>query len=452
MKKWQCIICGFIYDEAEGWPEDGIAPGTRWEDVPADWMCPDCGVSKAEFEMLEIEADAEHDSDTSVAADAAQRDIVIVGSGLAGYTLAREVRKLDRDTPLTIVTGDDGRSYSKPMLSNAFAQGKDAFTLAFASAQQMARQLPARLITNSWISAIDTENRVVHLPSGPLPYAKLVLALGADPIRLPLDGDAAMDVLSVNDLTDYGTFRAAVEGKQRIAIMGAGLIGCEFANDLRQAGFSVDVIDPAPWPLGRLMPVPPAQALQKGLTALGVQWRLGTVVECVTRAEGEYALDLADGAQFRADAVLCAVGLRPRTELAEKAGLRIEHGIAVDRYLLSSKTDVYALGDCAQVEGLVLPYIMPIMCAARALAKTLCGEPTPVSYPAMPVVVKTPAHPVVISPPALDAAGEWQCESVGEGVRALFRGPDGHLLGFALTGETTGERQALTRELPALLA
>lgn len=54
MKKWQCVVCGLIYDEAEGWPDDGIAPGTRWEDVPADWLCPDCGVGKEDFEMIEI--------------------------------------------------------------------------------------------------------------------------------------------------------------------------------------------------------------------------------------------------------------------------------------------------------------------------------------------------------------------------------------------------------------
>gem|GEM_PF-154347 len=54
VKKWQCVVCGFIYDEAEGWPDDGIEPGTAWEDVPEDWMCPDCGVGKEDFEMIEI--------------------------------------------------------------------------------------------------------------------------------------------------------------------------------------------------------------------------------------------------------------------------------------------------------------------------------------------------------------------------------------------------------------
>ncbi|QKW09793.1 rubredoxin [Streptomyces sp. NA04227] len=54
MKKWQCLVCGFIYDEAEGWPEEGIAPGTRWEDIPDDWSCPDCGAAKADFEMTEV--------------------------------------------------------------------------------------------------------------------------------------------------------------------------------------------------------------------------------------------------------------------------------------------------------------------------------------------------------------------------------------------------------------
>lgn len=446
MKKWQCLICGFIYDEAEGWPDDGIPAGTRWEDVPEDWTCPDCGVTKADFEMLALEEIPAEEAEAT-----GPRPIIIIGSGLAGVTVAREFRKLDKDTPLTLITSDDGRYYSKPMLSNALAQGKDAVTLATATPAQLGEQLQARIITDTRVYAIDSERRMVRSHLGDLPYARLVLALGANPIRLPLEGDGAVDVLSVNDLMDYGVFRAAITGKQRIAIMGAGLIGCEFANDLFNAGFGVEVIDPAPHPLTRLMPEPAGQALQAGLARLGVSWHLGTVVEQVTRAGKGYGLTLANGNHLPVDAVLSAIGLRPRTELAREAGLLIERGIVVDRFLQTSEEDIYALGDCAEVERLVLPYIMPIMHAARALAKTLAGNRTPVSYPAMPVVVKTPAHPVVISPPALDAIGEWHCEQVGEGIRALFRGHDERLLGFALTGEAAAERQVLTKELPPVL-
>ena len=113
-------------------------------------------------------------------------------------------------------------------------------------------------------------------------------------------------------------------------------------------------------------------------------------------------MTLSDHRVLSVDAVLSSVGLRPRTGLAERAGIAVKRGIVVDRYLATNAPDVYALGDCAEVEGLVLPFVMPIMHAARALAKTLCGEPTRLTYPAMPIVVKTTAYPVVVAPPAAE--------------------------------------------------
>jgi rubredoxin-NAD+ reductase len=160
---------------------------------------------------------------------------------------------------------------------------------------------------------------------------------------------------------------------------------------------------------------------------------------------------LSDGSAVHADTVLSAIGLRPAVELAQQAGLTTHRGIVTDRYLQTSISGVYALGDCAEVEGLNLPYVMPIMSAARALAQTLAGQPTKVSYPAMPVVIKTPAHPVVVSPPARDATGSWEVTQANNGVRALYQDGTGKLLGFALTGQFVTEKQALTRELPAIL-
>jgi rubredoxin---NAD+ reductase len=145
------------------------------------------------------------------------------------------------------------------------------------------------------------------------------------------------------------------------------------------------------------------------------------------------------------------VGLRPATELAQTAGLRINRGIIADPYLQTSAPDIYTLGDCAEICGLVLPFVQPILHAARALAKTLAGEATALHYPVMPVVVKTPACPAVVCPPPQGVQGQWQ-ESVSTGgVRALFRGEDGGLLGFALTGmETVKEQTMLAAQiLPA---
>src|SRR5690606_20686498 len=105
-----------------------------------------------------------------------------------------------------------------------------------------------------------------------------------------------------------------------------------------------------------------------------------------------------------------------------------------NRLLETSAKNVYTLGDCAEVDGHVLFYVAPLMAGARALAKTLAGTPTEVSYPAMPVTIKTPACPVVAAPPPRGAEGQWNIQQDGSNVVAEFRNPQGELIGFALTG------------------
>jgi rubredoxin-NAD+ reductase len=378
--------------------------------------------------------------------------IVILGSGLAGYNVARELRKLDKDIPLTVISADSGSFYSKPMLSSAFGSGKTAQSIAMSTAEQMATQINGTVRANTRVTAIDAAGRSVSVGAETIAYSKLVIALGADQIRLPIGGSGAGDVLTVNDLDDYAQFRAALKEKSTVAIIGAGLIGSEFANDLIAGGHSVRVIDVAAYPLSRLLPPEGGALLQQKLAALGVVWHFGTGVQCIDRAGDRLRLTLSDGAQFDADLVLSAIGLKPRTTLAQAAGLAVNRGIIVNRRLETSADGIYALGDCAEVSGLVLPYVMPLMNAARALAATLAGKPTDVSYPAMPVLVKTPACPTVVSPPAADAKGAWEVTADADGVKALFKAADGKLLGFALNGKATAERAALTPQLPPVLA
>jgi len=378
--------------------------------------------------------------------------IVIIGSGLAGYNVARELRKLDKQTPLTVISADSAHFYSKPMLSSALGSGKAPEKIPMNTAEQMAGLINATLRPRTRITAIDPAQHAVRIGAETVAYSKLVLALGADQIRLPLTGSAAERVMTVNDLEDYTRFRAAIEGKRTIAIIGAGLIGCEFANDLSGAGYRVAVIDIADQPLSRLLPPAGGALLKRRLEALGVAWHLGTGVAAVDANGESVRTTLANGVSFDADVVLSAIGLKPRIALAEAAGLKTNRGIAVSRGLETSAPDIYALGDCAEVEGLVLPFVMPIMHAARALAATLAGKPTPVSYPAMPVLVKTPACPTIVSPPPAGAVGSWSVTADDESVKSLFLGADGKLLGFALNGKATAERATLTQQLPPVLA
>jgi len=378
--------------------------------------------------------------------------LVIIGTGLAGYNLAREFRKLDADTPLLLITADDGRSYSKPMLSTGFAMNKDADALGMTVAGPMAIQLNAEIRTHTKVTRLDPANHRVWIGNEPVPYRDLVIAWGAQTVQVPVAGDAHDAIFPINDLLDYGRFREAAQGKRRVLILGAGLIGCEFANDLLHGGYEVELVAPCAQIMPSLLPLEPAAAVQRGLESLGARFHLGPVLERLERKEEGLQAQLSDGQKIQCDLVVSAVGLRPRTELAEAAGLKVNRGIEVDRLLQTSVEHVYALGDCAEVEGLNLLYVMPLMSGVRALAKTLIGQPTPVTYGPMPITVKTPVCPLVVSPPAAGSEGSWSVEGEGDDVKALYHDQEGRLLGYALTGTAVQERLALNKQLPPVLA
>lgn len=403
--------------------------------------------------------------------------IVVIGTGLAGWSVVRELRKRAPDPaamPITLVTHGSGDFYAKPSLSNAFAQGKTPTQLVSTPAEKMATTQQVQLLAHTRVLRIDTTAQQLHTSAGVLGYRQLVLASGAQPIRVPLQGDAAAQVLPVNSLEDFALFHqqlvelqkepeneakasanahgccvsssennSKLSAKKQIVIMGAGLIGCEFANDLVQAGHRVSVVDPGTRPLAALLPEEASRQLQIALSAAGVQWHWGCTVQAVNHAQsstdaGRLALQLSNGSQLPADVVLSAIGLRADIGLAQAAGLRCERGICVDTLLQTSAAHVYALGDAAQyAHGATLPYVMPIMAAAKALAATLAGQPTPVVFPVMPVGIKTPALPLVVAPPPLGTLGQWQQAEAG-----IWRFVDaqGQVRGFALAGPSTARR------------
>jgi rubredoxin-NAD+ reductase len=408
--------------------------------------------------------------------------VVVIGSGLSGWTTVREFRKLDTATPVVLVTLGSGDFYAKPTLSNAFAQKRLPAQLVTTPANALAATLQVALRARTRVTGIDTAARTVALEGGEtLAWRDLVLATGAHPVRVPLQGDAADRVRSVNSLDDYGAFHRELPAGAAVVVMGAGLIGCEFANDLLAAGYRVHLVDPAPVPLSNLLPADAGAALAEALAAAGAVLHAGATVRAVDAAGAADAADapsgaaaaatpagdaapapaaaaapalrvtLSDGTVLQAGAVLSAIGLRAETALAEAAGIRCERGVCVDDLLRTSAPGVHALGDGAQYAsagGRLLPYVMPVMSAARALAATLAGTPTPVRFPVMPVTVKTPALPIVVAAPGPDHADGGRWSRPEDGVWH-FHDADGLLRGFVLAGKQTPRRMEQMKLLAA---
>ncbi|MDQ8934647.1 NAD(P)/FAD-dependent oxidoreductase [Acinetobacter rudis] len=384
--------------------------------------------------------------------------IVIIGSGMAGYTLAREFRKLNPDQALIMISADDAANYAKPTLSNALAANKHPDQIALADAQKMSQQLNMQIMTHTTVTQIDAANHQIQLikdgQQSNLDYAKLVLALGASPIRLAFAGINQDEVPVVNSLHDYREFRQRIEQSQNknIVILGAGLIGCEFANDLQHTGHQVDIVDLAPHALGRLMPSHVAEAFQEKLEQTGIRFHFKTTVEKMNKVENGYQVHLSNGQILQSDLVLSAIGLQPNTQLAQNAQIKCNRGILTNPMLETNQQDIYALGDCVEVADLVLPYVMPLMQQARALAKTLNHQNTAIHYPAMPVAVKTPAAPLTVLPAPLNIELDWQTESFEDGMLSKAIDTAGTLRAFVLLGATAAkQRLALTKLVPDLV-
>ena len=415
--------------------------------------------------------------------------IIIIGAGLAGWTTAREFRKLDATTPVVMITADSGDFYAKPTLSNAFAQKKAPEQLVVTPVAKMVEAQNVTLLAHTRVLSFDPYVKTVTIEKDgiqqSLDFSSLVLATGAQPIRIPVAGDAAEQVLSVNSLDDFTSFYEVLKSSSsrrihclnsykndsnkdnenaasfsaKIVIMGAGLIGCEFANDLVNAGYQVSVIDPASRPLGALLPEAASEQLRQVLQDLGVQWHFGTTVQAVNQsanqpdkdAESELLVTLANDQTIPADVVLSAIGLRADTRMALVAGLACERGIQVDTALQTSAPNVYALGDSAQYASAgntTLPYVMPIMNAARALAQTLAGKRTDVVFPIMPVAVKTPALPLMIAPPKVGSAGQWTSTEPNVW---QFNNEQNVTVGFVLAGAQTAKRAEMVKLLQTAL-
>jgi rubredoxin-NAD+ reductase len=361
---------------------------------------------------------------------------------------------------MTLVSADSGDDYSKPLLSTGFAKKLTPHQLAQRSAAELGDELNARIVIHTPVAALGVDNQTLLLDTGQasrdvtLRYDNLVLATGAAP-RVPfsIDPSVAPRCFTINDLDDYRRFHTALgQGPARVAIVGAGLVGCEFANDLHAGGHHVRVIAPETTLLPRLLPAPLGNALGDAFSEAGIGLHLGRTIASLARRHAEsIVLRLDNGETISADFVLMATGLAPRTALAKAAGLSVSSsGIAVDRQLCTSHPNIFALGDVACVDGVNAMYVQPLQASARALAATLSGTPTAVSFGAWPVVVKTPLLPVVAYPPK-ETPARWRIEGEGGDISALAENKDGRLIGFALTGGCVRRKVELSRAAPTLL-
>ena len=348
--------------------------------------------------------------------------LIIIGTGLAGYSLAKYWRQLDQTSPLLLITADKGEFYHKPMLSAALGKQKEPDALVSNDVNTMASSLNATIHTNTVVTGFDADKKIVYTDQGNFHYSQLVLATGSIPKRLA----AFPDAMSINHLDDYRQFRQALVNAKTINIIGAGLIGVELTNDLLHTDVAIRLISDVPEPLTGLAPKPIGQALKNELIKAGVSW-------------------LETTSPPPADISIQAIGLTAAPALSTALDMHPE-GIVVDAYGRTSCLDVYAIGDCAHMHGVTLRYIAALRHQAMAMAKTLTQEATAIKYPPMPVLIKTTRYPIIL---CIDPwqAGEWQIDHADDVGIAMSAYTDNKLIGYALAGKACKDKMDYLKKL-----
>lgn len=451
-RKYLCVVCGWIYDEAKGDPDSGLAPGTRYEDIPDDWYCPLCGVTKADMSLLPDKPVAPAVSSRPAAkrggnSKGSPDTLVILGAGIAGWATAEAIRRYDLQRPILMVSACAGSVYSKPALSVAMGKGLSAEDLVEKSAEQMSTELGIEVRTNTRVLRIDRARKRLVTAKGGIEYGQLVLAVGARQRPLPVQGNAARQMLGINDLVSYKKLREQLDaGVEHVTIVGAGLVGVEFAEDLMAAGKTVTVLDMANGPLASLLPGPISHQLQQRLKDMGVNWRFNTGMQSLDKVGSRYSAELTDGTTLETDLVLSATGLEVLSELAEKSGLNVDRGICVDSQMRTNDENIFAVGDCAEVNGRIYAYIEPIRRQAETIAAALNGESLPFESRAPIVRVKSPSLPLCVAPPQ-QAGGVWKVVRQDvDGISMEYRIGD-QLAGFALSGKAISASAEMERAM-----
>ena len=278
----------------------------------------------------------------------AMQTFVIVGASLAGAKVAETLRTEGFDGRVVLIGEEASRPYERPPLSKEYLRAEKDFDAAAVHPAGFYDEHDIELRTSNLVSAIDPSKRSVTLSSGEeMGYDRLLLATGASPRRISVPGGDLPGVLYLRSVEDADALRQAIGPSAQVVVVGAGWIGAEVAASARQLGASVAMVELAAVPLERVLG-PEVGAVYRDLHAAhGNDLHLGVGVEAIVGSESVEAVRLSDGTVLPASVVVVGVGVTPRVELAESAGLAVDNGVLVDEHLRTSAPGIFAAGDVA---------------------------------------------------------------------------------------------------------
>jgi 3-phenylpropionate/trans-cinnamate dioxygenase ferredoxin reductase subunit len=277
-----------------------------------------------------------------------QDTLLIIGASLAGAKAAESARGAGFEGRIVLVGAEEHIPYERPPLSKSILRGEDAPDSSQVHDPGYYPEQKIELLTGVTVESLDVEGRRAQLSNGDsIGYSSVVLATGSAPRQLDVPGAQLGGVHYLRTVDDSVALSAAIKAARRVAVIGAGWIGSEVAASAKQMGADVVLIEPADVPLHRVLGAKVGGMFAKLHADHGVELRLGTGVTELRGGDSVQQVVLADGKIEAADLVVIGIGVTPRVELAEAAGLKIDNGVVVDEKLRASASGVYAAGDIA---------------------------------------------------------------------------------------------------------
>ena len=301
--------------------------------------------------------------------------LIIVGQGMAGTKLAEELSARALGRYSIILIGDEPRrAYNRVLLSSLLAREVAADDIELKPRGWWDKHGITNVFGQAVLS-IDREHHSMTLQGGThLSYSKLVIATGSHAITLPTPGMDLPGVITFRWMGDVDRMLSGVQPGRPAVVIGGGLLGLEAAYGLAKAGVKVTLLHLGPRLMERQLDDPAAVLLKEAIAAKGCDVLLGANTARVRGTDTVEAVELGDGRLIPADLVVCAVGVRPNTDLAKAAGLECKRGILIDDRMRTSDPDIFAIGECAEHRGVAYGLVEPAYEQARVLARHLAGD------------------------------------------------------------------------------
>lgn len=303
-----------------------------------------------------------------------KQKLVVVGNGMAGMRTVEELLTLAPDLyDITVIGKEPHGNYNRIMLSPVLA-GEKTFAEIVLHSPDWYLQQGIELVSGQVVVDINRKTKQVLTDAGlSFDYDRLLLATGSVPFIIPIANHNHACVLSFRDIRDVNTMLEVTQHKQRVAVIGGGLLGLEAANGLLKRGVDVTVIHDMPCLMNRQLDSEAAHLLQKQLEANGMKFRMGAMTKEIVALDDGHLSHIAfkNGEDLPTDLVIMAVGIRPNVALAKQIGLQVDKAILVNDTMQTFDPSIYAVGECVQHRGALFGLVAPLYEQAKVCATHL---------------------------------------------------------------------------------